>query len=535
MIKQPVSGWNPRAAVFTSRVAGIALISACLALSVGNAAAQLAPIKPPPSFPQVPGGTGACSVEKSCAELAPSMIQSALGPSPLEENLRYLTDTIGGRVTGSPEADRAAGWAVEAFRHAGVDEVHTEKFTIPVGWSEGHTHVEILAPAPFPVRLVAIGWSPSTPEGGITADVIDIGIGDAAGFGKAGAASKGAIVLVHSNLLQTWEDLESEYTTNAQIVRRAVNAGAAAIFWMSTRPNLLLYRHVRMSDGHLGPLPEAVLAREDAERMARFLASGQKVRVHFEMPNRITGPVESENVVAEIRGREKPDEFVLLGAHLDSWDLGTGALDNGCDVAMVIDAARVIRASGSVARRSIRFVLFTGEEQVMLGSWAYARAHRAELDKMAAAIIFDSGTGPVTGYSLGGRKDALAAVRDALEPVRSLGVKEFTMDAGVDTDNFDFLLEGVPTLVFNQEPANYVVNYHAASDTFDKVDVGQLKRQTAIAAVTAYALADRAERIAPRLSRPEIEQLMKDTGLDDEMKTLGLWPAWASGQRGRRP
>ncbi|HXX20552.1 MAG TPA: M28 family peptidase [Candidatus Acidoferrum sp.] len=474
-------------------------------------------------------------MEKSCADLAPAMIQSALGPSPLEENLRYLTDAIGGRVTGSPEADHAVAWAVEALRRAGVDEVHTEKFTIPVGWSEGRTHVEVLAPAPFPVRLVSIGWSPPTPGGGITADVVDVGMGDDAGFAKAGGASKGAIVLVRSKLLQSWQDLQSEYLTNAKIVRRAMNAGAAAIFWMSTRPNLLLYRHIRIGDGHLGPLPEAVLAREDAERLVHFLASGQKVRVRFEMPNHVSGPVQSENVVAEIHGREKPNEFVVLGAHLDSWDLGTGALDNGCDVAMVIDAARVIRSSGSSPRRSIRFVLFTGEEQVMLGSWAYARAHRDELDRMVAAIIFDSGTGPVTGYSLGGRKDALAAVREALEPVQSLGVKEFTMDAGVDTDNFDFLLEGVPTLVVNQEPANYIVNYHAASDTFDKVDMGQLKRQVAIAAVTSYALADRTERIAPRLSRSQVEQLMKDTGLDEEMKTLGLWSAWEKGERGRQP
>ena len=110
------------------------------------AAAQIPPIRPAPLSPQVPQGTGACSVQKSCAELAPAMIQSALGPSPLEENLRYLTDTIGGRVTGTPSADRAADWGVQAFRHAGVDDVHTEKFTIPIAWAEGHTHLEILSP-----------------------------------------------------------------------------------------------------------------------------------------------------------------------------------------------------------------------------------------------------------------------------------------------------------------------------------------------------------------------------------------------------
>ena len=506
-----------------------------LMLLAGTAAAQIPPIKPAPLSQQVPQGSGACSVQKSCAELAPTMIQSALGPSPLEENLRYLTDTIGGRVTGTPSADRAADWAVQAFRHAGVDDVHTEKFTIPVGWSEGHTHLEILSPAPFPVRLVSIGWSPATPEGGITADVVDAGMGDDAGFAKAGAASQGAIVLIHSNFLVTWSDLDNEYTIGPAITDRALKAGAVAVLWMSSRPNLLLYRHTLAVNGELEKLPQAVVAREDAERMARFLAAGQKVRVHFEMPNRVTGPVDSENVVAEIRGREKPDEFVVLGGHLDSWDLGAGALDNGCNVAMVIDAARVIHASGTVPRRSIRFVLFTGEEQGLLGSAAYTHAHQTELDNMIAAIIFDSGIGKVTGYALGGRKDIVAPVRAALEPIASLGVRDFTLDAGMDTDNFDFLLEGVPTLVANQDPANYMLNYHAASDTFDKVDIAELKRHAGIAAVTAFALADVEQRIGPRQSRAETEQLLHDTGLDKEMKEAGFWPLWEKGVRGRAP
>lgn len=503
---------------------------------IGAAAfGQTGTINLPPGWKQVPQGSGACSVSKPCAELAPAMIQRALGASPLEENLRYLTDTIGGRVTGSAEADRAVSWAVEAFRHAGVDEVHTEPFMIPVGWSEGNTHAEVLSPAAFPLRLVSTGWSPPTPDGGVTAGVVDVGDGDDAGFKKAGGDAMGAIVLVHTKILATWDDLAGEYLIDEPIIERAKAAGAAAIFWMSSRPNLLLYRHMSSSDGQLEPLPQAIVAREDAERLARFLASGQKVRVHFEMPNRVSGPVEAENVVAEIRGREKPDEYVLLGAHLDSWDLGTGALDDGCNVAMLIDAARVIHASGSVPRRSIRFVLFTGEEQWMLGSRAYATAHSGELDNVAAAVIFDAGDGPITGYSLGGRKDTLAAVRAALDPVRSLGVKDFTFDAGVDTDNFDFLLLGIPTLVANQDAANYILNYHAASDTFDKVDIGQLKHNVAIAAVTAYALADAETRIGPRLTRPDIEQLMRDTNLGRDMKIEGLWPAWENGERGRQP
>ncbi len=521
------------------RAPSLALISAtfvaCLLLPTQATFAQNTPINPPPGFGQVPQGTGACSVEKSCADLAPLMIRSALGPSPLEENLRTLTDSIGGRVTGSPAAARAVAWAVEALRRAGVDEVHIEKFTVAAGWSEEQTRLEVLSPSPFPVRLVSGGWSPPTPAGGITADIVDIGAGDESGFTKAGAAVKGAILLVHSTPLVTWDDLDREYDVQPAIIERARKEGAAAIFWMSTRPSLLLYRHTVTSDGRIEALPQAVVAREDAERIARFLAAGQNVRVHFEMPNRVSGPVESENVVGEIRGREKPDEFVLLGAHLDSWDLGTGALDNGCNAAMVIDAARVIHASGNIPRRSIRFVLFTGEEQGELGSRAYAHAHRAELDRMIAAVIFDSGVGRVTGYSLGARKDLLPGAREALEPLKSLGPMEYTFDAAGDTDDLDFVLEGVPTLVANQDVANYMLNYHAASDTFDKVDFAELKKNVAIAAITAYALADAAARIGHRQTRAEVEQLLKDSGLEETLKGEGAWAEWEKGERGRQP
>ncbi|MGH9774002.1 MAG: M20/M25/M40 family metallo-hydrolase [Candidatus Acidiferrales bacterium] len=506
----------------------------CLSVSVPVARPQ-SPTSPKAPWDKQTQTQAGCSVEKTCADVAPGMIRNALGPSPLEENLRYLTDVIGGRVSASPAASRAVKWAVEAFRRARVDDVHTEKFTIPVGWGEGRTRVEVLEPEPFPVRLVSTGWSPPTPEGGLTADVVDVGEGTAADFARAGNAARGAIVLVHQKVIVTWEDLFNEYMTGPAIVDRAVNSGAAAIFWMASRERLLLYRHILSLDGTLEKLPQAIVAREDALRMARFLATGTKVRVHFDMPNRVSSPVESENVVAEIRGREKPDEYVILAAHLDSWELGTGALDNSCNAAMVIDAARVIRESGVIPRRSIRFILFTGEEQGMLGSEAYARAHRAELDNAVAVIVFDAGTGRVTGYSLGGRKELTAAIGEVLEPAKSLGPFEQTADAVLGTDNFDFLLEGVPTLVANQEPANYMQNYHAASDTFDKVDIAQLKKHVALVAITAFGIADDPARIGRRQTRAEIEQLMKESGLDEQMRLSGLWLAWESGQRGRQP
>ncbi len=215
--------------------------------------------------------------------------------------------------------------------------------------------------------------------------------------------------------------------------------------------------------------------------------------------------------------------------------MGTGALDNGCNAALVIEAARAIKATGLLPRRTIRFVLFSGEEQGTVGSYAYVTAHRAELDKLRAVIVYDTGSGRVTGYSLGGRKDIEAGVRAILKPLDAWGAMNHTTDASFGTDNFDFLLEGVPTLVANQEISNYLVNYHAASDTFDKVDIRELKLNTALAALTAWGIADRAEPLGKRLTRAELDTLVKETGLDQQMKLLGYWDAWQSGERGRKP
>jgi carboxypeptidase Q len=169
----------------------------------------------------------------------------------------------------------------------------------------------------------------------------------------------------------------------------------------------------------------------------------------------------------------------------------------------------------------------------MLGSWAYVRAHRAELDRARAAIIFDEGIGRVTGYMLSGRREIENGVREALKPLESWDATQHVMDAPLGTDNFDFLIEGVPNLIANQEEANYLPNYHAASDTLDKVDFLQLKVNTAIAAVTAFGVAERAAPLGLRQSRAEIESLLRTSGLEQQMKTSGLWPLWESGERGR--
>ncbi len=511
------------------------LLLCCLASSLP---AQLLPVQNQPLRPgQTTQGAAGCSATdtSSCAQAAAKITPMVMGDSPLEGNLRRLTDEIGGRVSGSPEMAKAVDWAVAAFHAANV-EVHTEKYMLPVAWVEGSTKLEVLAPVSFPVSLVSTGLSPATPEGGLEGNLIDVGYGNKEDFEHWGASVKGAILLVHSDIGYTWADLFDEYLRPPEIINQALKSGAVAILWMGARERKLLYRHTNSVDGNVDKIPQAVVAREDAMRLARVAeANPGKLRVRLTMSNKIGGPVEQYNVVGEIRGYEKPDEVVVLGAHLDSWELGTGALDDGCNAALVIEAARAIKASGLLPRRTIRFVLFSGEEQGTVGSYEYVKQHRAEMDKVRAMIAFDAGIGRVTGFSLGGRRDIDAAVHDILKPFAGWYADANTDDASFGTDNFDFLLEGVPTLTANQEIANYLENYHAASDTFDKVDIRELKLNAVLAAVTAWGVADRAEAIGKRQTRAEIEVLMKDTGLDEQMKTLGYWEAWTSGKRGRQP
>jgi Zn-dependent M28 family amino/carboxypeptidase len=276
----------------------------------------------------------------------------------------------------------------------------------------------------------------------------------------------------------------------------------------------------------------AQVAREDALRLSRLLARGGPARISLDLRNRVGGSFEAKNVVAEIRGASLADEIVLLGAHLDSWDLGTGALDNGVNCALVLEVARVL-AAGPRPKRTVRFVLFTGEETGLLGSRGYVARHRGELDRHVAVLIHDIGDGRVRGYFDNGRPELAPALSAALAPVASWGSAGSNDEALLGTDNFDFLLEGVPNFVADQETERYLADYHAESDTFDKVDLREARFNAAIAAVAVSGLANAASRPGPRQSRDEVGRLLAASGLDRQMKTYGLWPDWEAGRRGR--
>lgn len=271
-----------------------------------------------------------CAASPSDSDAA-RIIAESLKPSPVEANLRRLTDEIGGRVPGTRAMDRAVEWGVEAFEAAGADSVHTEDFPLPFSWSEGATQFSATTPiyegvdskqgampfAHFSVRAVSIAWAPAL-EAVHHVPIVDVGMGTADDFSKAGSIS-GKIVLVHSGVLKTWADLFEEYTRAPAVIDAAVKAKAKAIAFLSTREHDLLYRHANSDHGEIDRIPMVLVAREDGERIGRLLASGHPVWADLAIPNKIGGAIKTSNVIAELKGSETPDEFVVLGAHLDSW------------------------------------------------------------------------------------------------------------------------------------------------------------------------------------------------------------------------
>lgn len=470
----------------------------------------------------------------AAAQDSPAVLMERLtGPSSrLGPNLRVLTDEIGGRVTGSAGYEKALRWGVDAFKAAGVDSVKLESYPVPVKWEGISASAAVVSPGEFPVRVVSFGLVPSTP-GPVTAALLDAGDGRKADFERLGPAAKGAIVLVHTKPMKTFDDLFAEYQAGPETMHAAAGHGVAALLFVSARPRDLLYRHT-ITWGELAPIPMAQVAREDGLRLGRLLEGGARVRITLDIRNATGGPWQARNVVAEIRGSEKPDEIVLLGAHLDAWDLGTGALDNGVNCALVVDVARAI-AAGPRPKRTIRFALFTSEETGLLGSFGYARSHRAELDRHVAVLIHDIGDGKLTGYFTNGRPELDARVKALLAPVAERGADGANDEAILGTDNFDFLLEGVPNLVANQETERYLADYHAESDTFDKVDLALARQNAAVAAVAVTAIANAPERLGPRQSRAEILRILEDPkwSLEVQMKLYGIWDQWESGARGR--
>ncbi len=459
--------------------------------------------------------------------------QRAEGDTPLVADTFELCDRVGGRITGTPSAERAVQWSVEKFKAIGVDSVITESYAVPFLWVPGTVEVTATDPETFSLRAVAAPGTPST-GGPIEAKVVDVGEGLAADWARLGTATSGAIALVHTKEMKTFDDLFAEYLRAAPLLRAAAQAQVKGLLIQSTRPRGLLYQHPMVFGRAPGKVPVALISREQAQRLA-WLADRTEARVRLDVVNRIGPSYDAQNVVAEIRGREKPDEVVVLGAHLDSWALGTGAQDNGVNVALVLDVARAFRELGLKPRRTVRFVLFTGEEQGMWGSAGYVERHKAELDRHAGVVIFDVGSGRTRGFFVSGRAELRPMLARALAGYPGMGAAAHALDGVDGTDNFDFLLSGVPNFVADQDPVPYLPDYHAESDVPDRVNVKEARRNAGLAATLVWGLASSTAAIPRRQTRSQVDALLVKTKLVEQMQGFDQWDDWKSGRRGFPP
>jgi len=464
----------------------------------------------------VSSGQQGSDLQQRTAQLASSVFT---GPS--MGTLRELTDGFGGRLTGSASYDRSTEWAAAKFRSFGIANVRRELFPIPNGWQRGLARGQMIAPLQRPLYLQSLGWTPSTPAGGVNGEVVLVSDISSENIKAHAGDLKGRIVLLDTEKIfadgfrKAFAQLHLSYPL-------LKDAGALAVLYPDRAPNNVLNATDADWGAAVKALPVAQLGMEDAKLVRRLLERGP-VKLAFELQNQITGPTQVSNVIAEIRGSERPDEWILIGAHLDSWDYGTGAQDNGTGTAMVLEAARAL-ALGKPPRRSLRFALWGGEEQGLLGSTAYVAAHAQELANCVAVLNADNGAGHPKGWKVQGRKD----LQEALQPLSKsllgdLIGGEISLEVTYDTDHGPFMLQGIPSLDLLVDMAHYAEVHHKASDTYDKVDGLDFKAGAALLTVTAYAIAQADQPIAPHLDHAAVGEILKKAALDQFLVDMGIW------------
>jgi len=449
---------------------------------------------------------------------AGALISQAMDHSEVMDNLRHLSDIIGPRLSGSAAMRLANDWTAERFRAYGLT-ASLEPYTFGVTWERGPVSLRLVAP--FAREITAYSWAWTAGTGGKTRGgpvvLADVSTPDSLAANKSKV--HGAWVLPRASY-PVWNPDGPDMTADdsarhaeALRLRGLATADTSAAGVLARRQFQLDLPYALKAAGALGtlvdgskehalmtmsgspnrlaPLPNLVIAHEDYTLLERQVAAGANPRLEGRVESTIgRAPVQQWNTVAELRGGEQPGQVVILGAHLDSWDLGTGTTDNGTGAMVVLEAARVLSQSGLKPKRTVRFILFSGEEEGLLGSRAYAAAHAAEADSIQAVLVLDNGTGAITGQALQGRPELEGLWRALLAPVARLGADSVRNAAKSGTDHLSFMPYGVPGFNFDQVPRGYSHTHHSQSDTYDKAVPGDLKQAAAVMAVTAYELAN---------------------------------------------
>ncbi|MFZ0635755.1 MAG: M20/M25/M40 family metallo-hydrolase [Candidatus Acidiferrales bacterium] len=446
-------------------------------------------------------------------------------------NLEYLSDMIGQRLTGSANLKKANDWTKERFAAYGLANAHLEGWQIAHTWTRGTAHGRILSPAEHPLALASYAWAPST-NGTVHGPIVYVKATSMEELEAYKGKLKNAIVIMTQPLLLPAPDAPAinpmlvPYGDNVVLVapkrpnekpiqygpeyRQFITArneffkaeGVNAMLTDSGKPDALF--NMTGLGGRtysIAPIPAAFATSESYSLIWRLLQRGP-VEAEVEITNTIGDqPVEVYNTVAEIRGSEKPDEVVIVGAHIDSWDLGTGTTDNGTGSMVALEAARAMEKLGLKPKRTIRFVLFSGEEQGLNGSRAYVEAHKDEWPKISAALIDDIGTGKIISFGLMENFQDQEVMQRLTAPLRPLGMLEMSERLLGGSDHASFDAVGVPGFYGIQEAAQYFETHHSQADTFDQAHEADLIQGAQVMAVTAYNIAQLPE-LLPRKPAP---------------------------------
>jgi hypothetical protein len=437
--------------------------------------------------------------------------------------VEMLSDDIGSRLTGSPGQEKAEKAVVDLLRQLGLTNVRLEPYRMNVRWTRGTVSAQLVTPYARNLAVASYTWTPGTPGNGVQGPVVDAGTGKPEDVAAVKSRMKGAIVLVAPAGV-TLDEVIGNFYRSPGFVKECAQAGALAVMFQSDKERTLLYTAPPMMNAELAPLPVLSLAREDVAFLRRMLTAKKEVRLRVNVKNTIGSTFLANNVVGEIRGTEKPEEVVVLGAHLDSNDLGPGALDNAAGCGALLETARAIRQLGLKPKRTIRFVFFTGEEEGMIGSTEYVKRHLNELDNAVANIVMDIGAGKPLGWFSMGRKDLDSQIRKLMEPLANPDSVLVETAAFAGTDNAAFMAAGVPNLVMLQDDAPYFPVHHTAADTPDKIVPQDYKACVTALAVVAYQIADQEPRFGRRLNASEIEEMMKSSNIEYQWRATNIWP-----------
>jgi Zn-dependent M28 family amino/carboxypeptidase len=441
--------------------------------------------------------------------------------------LTELSDDVGGRVTGTPQAQKAVDWGVAKMKAIGLEDVHAEKWQLWRGWTRGTAEAELLSPLRHKLHVDAMGWTGSTPAGGAEGDVVAVNAFNLDEEIKHTGRLKGKIVLFTRQGARP-NRASSIFVRFSNFLRAATKSGAVAVIGGQggSRASGLNLTHT----GILGfdsdfSIPVLSMTAEDQGQLERYIERGITPRARLNVQNTFTnGPVESANVVGEIRGRENPEQIFVVGAHLDSWDLAQGSTDNGAGSVSVLGAAEAIKRSGLKPRRTIRFVLFTGEEQGLDGSFAYMKTHKADVANHLGGLVLDEGQGPVREIQMGGREDLVALVEPFAKMLANIREIKVSEKVNGGTDTLPFSMAGLPGISLDQDSPDYKFTHHTAADALDQVAPEVLTQNATVMALTAFWIADRPDRLATPWPAERTASMLRAQGEYELLKAFNLWP-----------